>query len=306
MSTFRILTIDGGGIRGVFPAHILKRISAELEGNLTDRFGLIAGTSTGSIIAAATAVGLSSEKVIELYRDEGSKIFTPLKTFWPNFLRQGFTSCYDREYLGKVLKDVFQERKLKDVPLPLIIPATDVGNGKVHVFKSRYHRDFVRDPEVPVWQAVLASCSAPTYFDPLKLDAYNLADGGLWANNPALVAFVDAQRRLEIPPSDIKILSIGTGHSKVAYGTAYREKWGLLNGWQGTRFIDFLLSLQAQSTHNTMGLLLGKQLLRLNFESDEALPLDDVSCIGDLISKADDEFTHRAHEIREFFEDQDL
>lgn len=303
MSTFRILTIDGGGIRGVFPAHILKKISTQLGGNLGDRFGLIAGTSTGSIIAAATALGISSETVIELYREQGPKLFTPRKTFWPNYLRQGFTSSYDHECLGRVLEGVFQKRKLKDVPRPLIIPATDIGNGGVHVFKSVYSPDFVRDPEVPVWQAVLASCSAPTYFDPLKLDPYHLADGGLWANNPTLVAFVDAQRRLKISPSDIKILSIGTGHSKVAYGTAYREKWGLLNGWQGRRFIDFLLSLQAQSTHNTMGLLLGKRLLRLNFESDKELPLDDVSCIDDLLSKADYEFTHKAHEIRAFFED---
>jgi patatin-like phospholipase/acyl hydrolase len=303
MSTFRILTIDGGGIRGVFPAHILKRVSALLGGDLAERFGLIAGTSTGSIIAAATAFGISSDRVIELYRDQGPEIFTLRNTFWPNSLRQGFTSSYDNEHLGKVLEGVFQQRKLKDVPRPLIIPATDIGNGGVHVFKSAYSPDFIRDPEVPVWQAVLASCSAPTYFDPLKLEPYHLADGGLWANNPTLVAFVDAQRRLQILPSDIKILSIGTGHSKVAYGTAHREKWGLLNGWQGTRFIDFLLSLQAQSTNNTMGLLLGKQLLRLNFESDQELPLDDVRCIGDLISKADHEFTHRAREIRAFFED---
>ena len=208
------------------------------------------------------------------------------------------------EGLATALEEVFHETKLKDVTRPLIIPSTDLGNGGVHVFKSAYSKAFVRDPEVLVRNAILASCSAPTYFDPLKLDPYLLADGGLWANNPTLVAYVDAQHRLEIPATDIRILSLGTGHSKVAYGTKSRENWGLLNGWGGKKFIDFLLSLQAHSTNNTMGLMLGKErLLRLDFESDNELPLDDVSCICDLQSKADLIFTHNAQLIQAFFED---
>jgi len=299
---FRILSIDGGGIRGIFPAHILCNISEKLGINVADRVDLIAGTSTGSIIAAAIACGISPGIILDLYAKRGPEIFIRRKTWHPEKYQQGFTSAYDSSGLSKVLEDVFKNIKLKEVSRPLIIPATDLGNGGVHVFKSAYSKDFVRDPEVLVRSAVLASCSAPTYFDPAKVDSYLLADGGLWANNPTLVAYVDAQKRLGVAPSDIKILSLGTGHSKIGYGTNPEKKWGLLNGWKGKQFIGFLLSLQAQSTNNTMKLILrDDQLLRLDFESDNELPLDDVSCISDLQSQADHKFTHNAHLIREFF-----
>ncbi len=301
--TFRILSIDGGGIRGVFPAHILCRISERLGIHVADRDDLIAGTSTGSILAAALACGISPERILDLYTTRCREIFIRRKTWHLEKWQQGFTSAYESNGLSRVLEDVFKNTKLKEVNRPLIIPSTDLGNGGVHVFKSSYSKQFVRDPEILVRSAVLASCSAPTFFDPAKVDPYLLADGGLWANNPSLVAYVDAQRRLGVAPADIKILSLGTGHSKIGYGTDTNRNWGLLNGWEGKRFIGFLLSLQAQSTNNTLKLLLqDKQLLRLDFESDNELPLDDINCIGDLQSQADHKFTHNAHLIQEFFQ----
>ena len=299
---FRILSIDGGGIRGVFPAHILCKMREKLDINVADRVDLIAGTSTGAIIAAALACGIDSDRISDLYAKRGSEIFIRRKTWHPEKYQQGFTSAYDSSGLRKILEEVFKNTKLKEVKRPLIIPATDIGNGGVHVFKSAYSDAFIRDPEVLVRSAVLASCSAPTYFDPTKVDSYLLADGGLWANNPTLVAYVDAQKRLGVAPEDIQILSLGTGHTKICYGTDPEQKWGLVNGWEGKKFIGFLLSLQAQSTNNMMKLLLrDDQLLRLDFESDNELPLDDVNCISDLQSQADRKFTHNAHLIKEFF-----
>ena len=86
---------------------------------------------------------------------------------------------------------------LGQVKIPLILPAVDIGNGCVHVLKSNYDPTFTRDYKVRVSDAVLASCSAPTYFDPIVIDdKYRLVDGGLWANNPSLVATIDAKYRL--------------------------------------------------------------------------------------------------------------
>lgn len=298
---FRILSIDGGGIRGVFPAYILHCISKEFKIRIEDRFKMIAGTSTGAIIAAAVACKIAPRKIISFYRKHGSEIFTYKDSCYPKKYRPAFHSLYGTEKLQALLKDEFGDIKLGQILVPLLLPSTDIGNGGVHVFKSNYSKDFTRDKDVLVRDAVLASCSAPTFFDPSKVGEYLLADGGLWANNPSLAAFIDAQRRLNIDQADIRILSLGTGHSKTCYGVKANKKWGLLNGWKGKEFISFMLSLQAQSTHNYLQLMLKEdQLLRLDFESNDPLSLDDCSAINDLISDAARTFHHNSSKIRDF------
>jgi patatin-like phospholipase/acyl hydrolase len=304
--TYRILSIDGGGIRGVFPAHILYCISDRLGIRINENFDMIAGTSTGSIVAAAIACEIEPLGVLELYREYGSNIFSRKNSFFFKKAVSAIHSLYDKNYLQMVLQNTFGELKLGNINKPLLIPATDIGYGGVHVFKSSYSKDFTRDDQVLVCDAVLASCAAPTYFDPAKVNEYLLADGGLWANNPSLAAVIDAQKRLNINLSDIRILSLGTGHAKTSYGVNTKRKWGLLRGWKGPEFISFLMSLQAQSTHNYLQLMLdNEQLLRLNFESDLPLPLDDYTAVDDLISRADRVFTHQGPEIRKFFDIND-
>jgi len=298
---FKILSVDGGGIRGVFPAHILQRISEGLKINVNEHFDMIAGTSTGSIIAAGIASGIEPKIIISMYEENGSQIFKKKRSIWPSTLKPIFHSRYKNNSLAQVLSDVFGDLKLGDIKTPLLLPATDIGQGGVHVFKSSYSPDFVRDGDVLVRDAVLASCSAPTYFDPRKVDHYLLCDGGLWANNPSLAAVIDAKYRLDHDLSEIRILSLGTGSAKTSYGVKNNRKWGFLRGWKGPEFINFIMSLQAQSIHNYLQLLLEKdQIMRIDFESDLPLPLDDCSAIGDLLSRADRTFTHESSSIRNF------
>jgi uncharacterized protein len=298
---FYILAIDGGGIRGVFPAHILKCIQSRLKVSLLRKFGMISGTSTGAIVAAAVALDIDLEKVIALYREHGEAIFKRRRFWGPTRFEPAIRSRYEKNALKSVLNEVLGEKTLGQITIPLLLPATDIGNGGVHVFKSNYSSEFTRDSSVLLKDAVLASCSAPTYFDPTTVNEYLLADGGLWANNPSLAAVIDAQKRLGIKIEDVRVLSIGTGHSRTCYGVTEDRKWGFVNGWKGPEFIDFLMSLQAQSTHNYLQLLLSdSQFIRLNFESDCPLPLDDCSAIRDLISNADRVFTHNSQRISTF------
>lgn len=298
---FKILSIDGGGIRGVFPAHILFCMTQRLGINIGEHFDMIAGTSTGAIVAAAIACRIDPAVIVSLYREHGPKIFSRRKSFLPAKYQPAIQTLYNNEYLKSILGNIFKDIKLGEITMPLLLPATDVGNGGVHVFKSCYSKDFTRDKDVLLRDAILASCSAPTYFNPMKFKEYLLADGGLWANNPSLAAVIDAQRRLNIKLSDIRVLSVGTGLAKTCYGVEANKKWGLLNGWRGKEFISFIMSLQAQSTHNYLQLMLQKgQLMRLNFESDLPLPLDDCSIIDDLISRADRRFTYSSSEIKNF------
>ncbi len=305
-NTFRILSIDGGGVRGVYPTHVLRCIEERLQINLFDAFDMIAGTSTGSIIAAGVVTGIPAGDIVKMYKEHGAEIFRKKSFFCSggslkSMFQPMFESIYDAQYLKTVLADVFQDKRMGEIGKPLLLPATDIGNGCVHVLKSGYSKEFTRDNDVLIVDAVMASCSAPTYFDPHKIDHYLLADGGLWANNPSLAAVIDAQKRLGIDQGDIQILTVGTGHSKKMYGTNVSKKWGLINGWNHKEFINFILSLQSQSAMNYLKLQLRpEQIMRIDFESDLPLPLDDVSTIDDLITRADHDFTHDSEEIRQF------
>ena len=120
--------------------------------------------------------------------------------------------------LKALLEATFGKVTLGQIKTPLILPSVDIGNGCVHVFKSKYDNHFLRDPGVRVSDAVLASCAAPTYFDPVVIAGkYRLADGGLWANNPSLVAAIEAHYRLQVPLQRVKVLSIGTGKGNAFY-----------------------------------------------------------------------------------------
>lgn len=304
----RILAIDGGGFRGVYSTHLLRRIQEEFDVDWRKDFALLAGTSTGSIIAASLAIGKNPSQVLDMYEQHGHSIFR--KPFGLGLGLLG--SKYPDSELGNLLFDFFGEIKLGDIEMPLLIPTTDIGNGCVHVLKSSYHNEFNRDRNVLLANAVLASCSAPTYFPPMLLPGeqpYLLADGGLWANNPSLAAAIDAKHRLGAELTDLRILSIGTGEAKQYYPIKHFRNsglfgWGIVTKWGRQKFIRMLLNLQSETADNMLGLLLNRdQILRLNFKSDRDLPLDSPDEFEDLVTRADRDFTHRSSEIRSFIQD---
>ena len=281
MSTpFYILSIDGGGFRGIFAAHILKRMEEEWQIDWQNQFGMLAGTSTGAILAAGLACKMTATRLTEFYETHGRAIFTPrLRSRFDPF--KLFTSRYSNRKLREILEKEIGETLLGQVKIPLILPAVDIGGGCVHVLKSKYDPTFTRDKNVRVSDAVLASCSAPTYFDPVVIkDKYRLVDGGLWANNPSLAATIDAHYRLKIPLEEVRVLSIGTGNSKVFYPRSegkYKDRllrrwqgWGFLTRWQRSKFLDLIFNLQSDNAHSMLCLLFGesplnsKQVLRLN------------------------------------------
>lgn len=311
-----IVSFDGGGYRGLFAAHLIKRIQEEWAIDWRSHASLLAGTSTGAILAAGLACGIPASRLAEFFETHGKAIFTRrrLSRLDPRAL---FTSRYSSTRLAHALNGVFGDQTLGEVSVPLVLPAVDIGNGCVHVFKSKYHRTFVRDPSIRLADAILASCSAPTYFDPIIVGGtYQLVDGGLWANNPCLVAAIDAHYRLEVPFEDMRILSIGTGKSKVFYplsAVKWRDRllshcqgWGFATRWQHRKLIDLILNLQADTAYNSLCLLMGEsplqstRVLRLTFESDEPLAMDSARHGSDWVAKADHCFTHNALRIADF------
>lgn len=289
----RILSIDGGGIRGVYASHVLERIQEQYEVEFHRDFDLIAGTSTGAIIAAALAFGVPISTVKKFYLERGPRIFTSRKLSLGGILFPRYSSTPLRE----ALLEVFGDATLSKAKTKLIIPATDIGNGGVHIFKSK---NYTRDHKVKVVDAILASCSAPSYFAPIRVGPYQLSDGGLWANNPSLVAVTEALTKMSVERANIRLLSVGSGIGKNYYRIVSGElRWGFLTGWGVAKFISMILNLQADTARNVTQLLLEKnQTVRVNFESDLPLSLDDVGMMESLISRADKDFTDRSRAIK--------
>lgn len=310
MKKFKILSIDGGGIRGVYSAIILKEIEDKFNIKLHEHFDLIAGTSTGSILAASIALGIPLSEVIDLYKNEGDKIFK-LRTIGIKGL---FKSRYKNDHLKAILADRFKNKTLSDpsIKTRLLIPTTDISNGDVHIIKSYYIPEFKRDKDRKIRDVVLSSCSAPLYFNPNKLDKYLLADGGLWANNPSLVALTEGIGKIKsiegvekITLENTHLLSIGTGIGHKYYNTkdSNSDRWGFLTKWSNSKLVDTILNLQSINVHNTVKFMLAEtNYLRINFESDTDLSLDSTEIISELEAKAARAFAHNSEKIKNLLE----
>ena len=291
---FNILTLDGGGIRGIYAAHILARLEDTLEVPLRERFDLIAGTSTGSILAGAVSMNIPMETLVELFESQASRIFRRRKfSFFP-IMR----SRYSNHSLDRVIGEYMPEVTMGEVPTPLMITSSDISTGGVHVFKSRYLEDlgepYLRDGRVRLTDAILASCAAPTYFDPRQVGEYLLADGGLWANNPTIIAVTEAISKFGQPLDKIRVLSVGTGRTASFYSR--NGAWGLLTGWGGPKLVTYVLGLQSQASTNMAKLLLGDRHVRLDPEIN-SWKLDDIKNLESLKALADRDFTHNSKTI---------
>ena len=204
------------------------------------------------------------------------------------------------------MHETFGTIKLGDIETPLIINATNVSTGKVHVFKSRYQQyrrnksQYIRDDGIPLYKAVLASCSAPVYFDPVKIDDGLICDGGLWANNPVLVGYTDAINNFQRDHKTIKILSIGTGRIPKFYSPASR--WGLLTGWQREKIVDFAMLCQSQYAENCLNLIMPNNIHRINPEIDD-WSLDNCASVPILKELASSEVANDGEKIKRFLND---
>jgi len=297
---FNILSLDGGGVKGIVSARILDLIQTKLGIDIYNYFDLIVGTSTGSIIASTLATNGDISKVVIEYEKQAPKIFKK------NIIRH---SCFFSKYSSKALEHFlykeFSDITLGEIRKPLIINATNVITNEVHLLKSNYQssirpEDYVRDGNVPLYKAILASCAAPTYFDPVKIDEYLLCDGGLWANNPALVGYTESLRNFDISPIKIKILSLGTGlHNKsLPQSSLSKIHWGFLTGWKKI-LIDVVMNCNTQFPQNCLQLIMSDNILRINPSIDN-WDLDDCTAVSSLKDIANNEFTRNSKEISDF------
>lgn len=241
----RILAIDGGGIRGLLPARLLEEIGHRLESTgdtepLAKHFDLIAGTSTGALIALGTSLTdrngverYSASDIVDLYLRRGREIFpTALRTTVHTAV-QAFHNKYAATGLERLLQEVFGDATLKSAATNLLITSFDTEAMEPHCMKRHPPRgEWRNDFDYYMRDAARASAAAPTYFPPAHISPignpqirYSLIDGGVFANNPSGLAYVEARKDF---PSETEflILSLGTGKEHRGYRYEEIHSWG--------------------------------------------------------------------------------
>jgi uncharacterized protein len=211
MKKHRILSIDGGGIKGVFPASFLAHVEAALSlESVGNYFDLIAGTSVGGIIALGLGLGVSARAMADFFATDGRRIFPrhPIPTGIMRVLLGG--QRYKPDRLREALSRVFGSKLIGDSRVRLLIPAFDATKADIHIYKTPHHPRLVMDHSLSAVEVSMATAAAPTYFP--AYDSKNciaLIDGGIWANDPVALAVVEGTSVLGWDPADIDVLSIG-------------------------------------------------------------------------------------------------
>jgi uncharacterized protein len=235
----KILSIDGGGIRGIIPAVVLAEIEKRTARPTADMFNLIAGTSTGGILAIGLAIPKSpaaslytAAQLIDMYEHQGSRIFSRSLAHrlaaCGNLRREKYTSAG----IEQVLFDYFAESRLRDAATDLLITSYEIEQSFPFFFRSAIARDRM-DYDFPAREVARATSAAPTYFPPMKLPSgtfaghYTLIDGGVFANNPAACALVEA-RTTHPKANDFLVVSLGTGELNKSLPYEQTKDWGVV------------------------------------------------------------------------------
>ena len=286
----RILCIDGGGILGTFPAAFLAELERHLKHPIGTYFDLIAGTSTGGILAIGFAMGFTASELLGFYEKHGPKIFGQDHGMFCNFFQRklrGVQRLYRRKYasdeLRIVLEDTFGSKRIGEAKTRLLVPAWNPVAQSVYIYKTAHHPRLVTDCRSLAVDAALATSAAPTYFrHHVNQQDVGLLDGGVWANNPIGIAVVEAVAVLGWPGQSLHILSLGC-----LTETYTIPKWAGI-GTLGSKITKLFMDGQSHSAMGIAKLLTGHEHHRTAiYRVDHTVPLnafkmDDTRVIQDL------------------------
>lgn len=267
----RILSIDGGGIRGILPGQVLVELERILQLNtqdpnarIADYFDLVAGTSTGGILTClylcpenpqSLRPRFTAKQAVDLYLERGDEIFNV--SIWKRIQSAGGLSDekFDAKELERALRDYGGNVRLSQLLKPCLITSYNIEKRYPHFFTQH---DAIKKPSYDFYvrDVARATSAAPTFFEAARVTsvtgtAYPLVDGGLVANNPALCAYAEARsmrfpKRSNSPTlKDMAILSLGTGEIKKPYPYEQAKDWGLV-GWVRP-IIDILMTANSDT-----------------------------------------------------------
>lgn len=277
---FKILSIDGGGIRGIFPACVLTELENRfLNGtSIGSCFDLITGTSTGGIIAVALAKGLSAKEIGRLYLEKGSVIFPPAAgpRGWARRIKQLYRAVYCSDTLSLELDSILGDECLKDCAARLCIPAFEGKHGEPWIYKTPHHPDYKLDAHTRLTTVAMATAAAPTYLKALQNQGYVMIDGGLFANNPIMVGVIDALSCYRLDRRQIEVLSIGCGGAPYKVGEQHFRG----GKWHWKNAVSAAVTASSQNAFGQASLLIGHDnILRIDAAGEDAanIALDDYN-----------------------------
>jgi len=288
MATYRIIALDGGGIRGIYTAVLLDRLTKQVPG-FTDRADLLAGTSTGGILALGMAKGMTAEALIRLYQDNGSKIFS--RTVWHEMRDLGelIGAKYDNSNLIQILQTTFGDATLDSLlPRHVLVPSFDLDSppaaGRPRMWKPKFFHNYEgsqSDGKEKIVDVALRTSAAPTYFPVYQ----GYVDGGVVANNPSMAALAQALDSATGNQkfADVRLFSLGTGLSPT-FVSGSTLNWGLAQ-WAHL-LADLMLEGMMGVADYECAHLLGTQYFRLAPYLPAPIPLDAASQIPALIADA--------------------
>jgi patatin-like phospholipase/acyl hydrolase len=295
-TSFRLLALDGGGVRGLLTARILANIELHLSQDkaavtpLGLHFDLIAGTSTGGIIALALAAGESAQTILSFYEMYIPKIFATLQKRNP--LHSLLRPKYKSDALKSAVEGFFKERTLEDVLADVCITSVALQTGKPRLYKSGYLASNRERLTEKLSDIALSTSAAPTFFKAHSTDhSQNLVDGGICANNPSLIALIDSlqfdgpSKRGTAKPSDcagIALLSVGTGEQPMMPYKVGSLNDGGIADWNRHLITLLMESQSILAESQTRFLLPPANYLRVNPQLKSPMQLDDVSKLDEL------------------------
>jgi patatin-like phospholipase/acyl hydrolase len=277
----RVLSIDGGGIRGIIPAMVVAHIERKMGKPAHELFDLMVGTSTGGILAlglsrpgASRPAQFSARWVVKLYEEQGANIFE--YSLWRKLRTVGgiLDEAYSHEVLEGILGKYFAGATLGDCKTPTMVTSYDIQNRRTVFLKSWYaDHQLVR-----CCDAARATSAAPTYFEPKPLDTGDVAsvliDGGIFMNSPSVSAYAEARKLF--PDEPIAVLSLGTGEltRPIAFGEA--RTWG--SALWVMSLLDCMFDGVSKAADHQMQLFLGERYQRLQASLESASDdMDDAS-----------------------------
>jgi uncharacterized protein len=284
---YRILSLDGGGIRGTLTIRLIERLSEQYPAFL-DNVDLIAGTSTGGILALCLAAGLSPKHVREMYQDLGERVFNegPFEVPLEKMVKADYSSDTLREIIKQVLGDI----TLGELKKKVLISSFDLDNetikpGNPRTWKAKFFHNFdAEDADYmeKVVDVAARTSAAPTYFPIYQ----GYVDGGVVANNPAMCAVAQAlePKMGKQKLTDLAVLSIGTG-SNPTFLTEIDASWGLIK-W-APHLIGLMMDGAVNLADYQCKQLLGAHYMRMNPIMQKSVGLDDVKNVPFLLQIAD-------------------
>jgi patatin-like phospholipase/acyl hydrolase len=284
---YYMLSIDGGGIRGIIPARILQEIEQRTGQPIYKLFDFITGNSTGGLLALAlttpsnNGVRYKAKDILGMYQKRGKGIFP--YSIWRN-IKTGnglWGAKYDRSNLDALLEELFDNEVLSNALTPVLVLSYSIKNSDAHLWNSDIAKtDIKRDFYLK--DVASATSAAPTYFEPKKLQNVKRtkscyeADGGIFANNPAIIAITDVRtRHPNINKKNLNLISIGTGK------VALREPSELSNagifGWvMQAKLIDVMMATNCELSEWQSSVL--SNSIRIQIELEQELgAMDNVS-----------------------------